>query len=297
MRVALSEMSNLRNLRLINGCDAQFGLTFCAELNRLFSVPKTAARHHRLLYLLRSEGEVTVGELSRTLQVGTATIRRDLHSLAQRGQIVRTYGGAVLGGGYRTQAPRDSGALAKRYIGVAAAQLVRSGQTVVITGGSTTMELARQLVGRYRLTVITNALNIASVLQDDEQIEVIVTGGVIRRGMHSLLGHLTEIAAAELRADTLFMGIPAISPEEGLMSDYMPEVLTDRAVRQMAQRVVVLADSSKFQRVAPAYVFGLDEVDTIVTDEGIDSDLAGKLEARGVKLVVAHGKMPANPGS
>ena len=240
---------------------------------------------------------MTVGDLSRTLKVGTATIRRDLHSLAQRGQLVRTYGGAVLSGAYRTQGARDPGALAKREIGVAAAQLVLNGQTVVITGGTTTMELARQLVGRYRLTVITNALDIANVLQDDEDIEVIVTGGVIRRGMHSLLGHLTEIAAAELRADTLFMGIPAISPDEGLMSDYMPEVLTDRAVRQMAKRVVVLADSSKFRRVAPAYVFGIDEVDTIVTDGGIDSDVAARLAARGVRLLVASGQPPVDPGS
>ncbi len=172
--------------------------------------------------------------------------------------------------------------------------MVRDGQTIVISSGSTTLELARRLTSRKQLTVITNTLDVAETLLDCEGIELIVLGGVVRPRMHSLLGHMTELAAKELRADTLFMGIPAISLEHGLMSDYMPEILSDRAMRRMVSDVVVLADARKFERVAPAYVFGLEEVNTIVTDDGIPQGVRGTLEERGVRVVVANGASTAS---
>ena len=99
--------------------------------------------------------------------------------------------------------------------------------------------------------MITNALDIANVLLDRDGIELIVLGGVVRPRMHSMLGHLAELSSRELRADTLFMGIGAISLEQGLMNDSVPEILTDRALRRMSRSVVVLADASKFEQVAP----------------------------------------------
>jgi DeoR/GlpR family transcriptional regulator of sugar metabolism len=101
---------------------------------------------------------------------------------------------------------------------------------------------ARRLVDR-RLTVITNALDVASVLIDRDGIELIILGGVVRPRMHSMLGHLAELALRELRADTLFMGIGALDPDHGLMNDSIPEILTDRALRRSAHRRH--ADSSK----------------------------------------------------
>ena len=139
---------------------------------------------------------------------------------------------------------------AKRAIAVAAADLIEDGQTIAISSGSTTLELARRLVDR-RLTVITNALDVATVLVDREGIELIILGGVVRPRMRSMLGHLAELALGELRADTLFMGVGAIDPERGLMNDSVPEILTDRALRGSSRSCVVLADSSKFWQVAP----------------------------------------------
>jgi DeoR family transcriptional regulator of aga operon len=144
------------------------------------------------------------------------------------------------------------------------------------------------LVDRADLTVVTNALDIARALQDRDGIEVIVLGGSLRPGMHSLLGHLTEVGAQTMHAETLFMGIPAISIEQGLMSDHTPEVLTDRALRRMAGHVVLLADSTKFQRTGPAYVFGLEEINTVVTDEGIEDDVASSLEDHGITVLIAE---------
>jgi DeoR/GlpR family transcriptional regulator of sugar metabolism len=105
--------------------------------------------------------------------------------------------------------------------------------------------------------------------------------------MHSMLGHLTEMASRELRADQLFVGIGAISLEHGLMNDSVPEIVSDRALRRMARKCIVLADARKFDLVAPAYVFALDEVDTIVTNDAARPETIAALLGRGVEVIVA----------
>jgi DeoR/GlpR family transcriptional regulator of sugar metabolism len=247
------------------------------------------ARHSRLIHRLREDGRASVTTLARDLGVTPSTIRRDLARLADEGALVRTYGGATLPDAAVARRRDDPAAKAKRAIAAAAARMVEDGQTIAISSGSTTLEFARHLVDRH-LTVITNALDIASLLLDRDGIELVVLGGVVRPRMHSMLGHLAELALRELRADTLFMGIGAIDPDRGLMNDSIPEILTDRALRQSCRRCVVLADSSKFAQVAPAFVFGIDEVDTVVTDAGVDRADVIALEMRGVQVVVAGGR-------
>jgi DeoR/GlpR family transcriptional regulator of sugar metabolism len=244
-------------------------------------------RRRSLVLRLREDGQATVPALARDLGVTPSTVRRDLARLADEGTIVRTYGGAALPGATRARGD-DRASAAKRAIAVAAAGLIEDGQTIAISSGSTTLELARQLVDR-RLTVITNALDVASVLLDREGIELIVLGGVVRPRMHSMLGHIAELALGELRADTLFMGIGAIDPDRGLMNDSVPEILTDRALRKSSRNCVVLADSSKFWQVAPAFVFGLNEVNTVVTDAGVDPADVIALQGHDVRVVIAGG--------
>lgn len=246
-------------------------------------------RDERLIAFLRARGPTSVEVLAREHGVALSTIRRDLQRLAAAGRVLRTYGGAALAEG--VPAGRNSepirAAAEKRRIAVAAAKLVEDGQTIVVTSGTTALEFARQLVDRNDLTVITNSLDVAQVLLDREGIQLVVLGGVVRPGMHSLLGHLTEQATRELRADTLFMGVGAISLSLGVMNDYMPEILTDRALRTMANSVVVLADATKFDTVAPAFVFGLDEIDVVVTDSGVRPEVVQSLTARGIEVIVA----------
>jgi DeoR/GlpR family transcriptional regulator of sugar metabolism len=244
-------------------------------------------RDERLLAILRDRGRVTVAEISEWLQVGPATVRRDLERLAREGRLVRTYGGAAPAGRVLADPEAGEAAVQKKAIGAAAAGLVRDGQIIVISSGSTTLEMARRLTHHRSLTVITNALDVADALLDRPGIELIVLGGVVRPLMHSMLGHLTELASRELSADTLYMGSAAISLEHGLMSQHMTEILSDRALRHMAREVVVLADSRKFQRVAPANVFGLDQVARIVTDRGVADATVGALAARGIEVIIA----------
>ena len=226
----------------------------------------TPDRRDRLLARLQSSGRASVADLATSLGVTAATIRRDLHQLANEGRLVRTYGGAA---SMDRPIVRNGRTLeAKQAIAAVAAHLVTDGSTIVIGSGTTTLAFARQLVDRAG-------------------IELVLLGGVVRPRMHSMLGHLAELATTELRADTLYMGIVAISPERGLMNDSIPEIQTDRALRRMARSVVVLADASKFDQVAPAYVFGLDQVDTIVTDSTLDPARVRDLERRGARVIVA----------
>jgi DeoR/GlpR family transcriptional regulator of sugar metabolism len=106
--------------------------------------------------------------------------------------------------------------------------------------------------------------------------------------MHSMLGHLAELALRELRADALYMGIGAIGPDLALMNDSIPEILTDRALRRSSRTCVVLADSSKFRTVAPAFVFDIDQVTTVITDDGASPTDVAELRGRGVEVVVAR---------
>ena len=209
-------------------------------------------RRGQLVRRLREDGRASVGDAgprSRRHAVDdpprprpAGRRRRPRPDLRRRGA---GRGDRVAGGAVAARPPRRSGRSAPPR-----PPLVEDGQTIAISSGSTTLELARRLVDR-RLTVITNALDVASVLLDRDGIELVVLGGVVRPRMHSMLGHLAELALRELRADTLFMGIGALDPDHGLMNDSIPEILTDRALRRSARSCVVLADSSQVRPGRP----------------------------------------------
>jgi DeoR/GlpR family transcriptional regulator of sugar metabolism len=247
---------------------------------------REAERRLHLVQRLRADGGSSIAELADELGVTPSTVRRDLQRLAHEGRVIRTYGGATIRESAARPVTSDPALAAKRAIGREAAGLVQDGATIAISSGTTTLAFAHELLDR-RLTVITNALDVATTLWDRDGIELIVLGGVVRPRMHSMLGHLAELAAHELRADTLFMGIGAISVEQGLMNDSVPEILIDRALRRMARSVVVLADATKLELVEPGFVFGLDEVDVLITDDSAPPATVDALRAHGVDVRIA----------
>jgi DeoR/GlpR family transcriptional regulator of sugar metabolism len=189
----------------------------------------------------------------------------------------------------------DPEIVSKIQVGEAASQLVEDGSTIALSSGTTVLEMARRLRGR-RLTVITNALDVASVLTDAPEVELVVLGGVVLPGVRSMRGHLTEDALRDLRADTVFMGASAVSLGtsavelgSGFMTEQVREIAVDRAMRNVAREAVILADASKFDRVAPGFMFGFDQVGTIVTDERIDPRTLAALKSRGIRVVVGGG--------
>jgi DeoR family transcriptional regulator, aga operon transcriptional repressor len=247
-------------------------------------------RHDRLASILErlgDRGSVDVDQLAGHLEVSPSTVRRDLHALEQRGLLDRTHGGAV-GKGVSFELPlRVRGGQAreeKQRIARAAAAMVHDGATIGLTGGTTTTEVARRLVDVDRLTVVTNAINIAAELAIRPNLRLIVIGGVARPTSYELVGPLAERGLEGLRVETVFLGVDGISVEAGVTTHADVEAETNRVMITRASRVVVVADASKIGRVTLARICEAGQVDELVTDAGADPDVLAELRAQGIRV-------------
>ncbi len=248
-------------------------------------------RQRKIWEFIRETKSATVAELSRLFGVSQATIRRDLESLDSQGAIERAHGGAILAERAAPEPPvihrMAEQAEEKRRIGEAAATLVGDGDTIFIGSGTTTLEMARHLSGKKNLTVITNALNVANCLADHTEITVVITGGLLRHSELSMIGHLTEQALSNVRADKVFIGMRAVSLQDGLTSEHLPEITTDQAIIEFASPVILLVDHTKFEKVSTALVAPVTSVDKIVTDSAVAEELVEELRALGIGVLVA----------
>ena len=252
--------------------------------------PLRSERHRLILRGLTEHGALTVAQINRLLGVSEATVRRDLDALDREGLIVREHGGASRLPSPGAEPPifqRTTEEEEKRAIALATVLLVEDGQTVFLSSGTTVLAVARALGLRRHLTVITNALNVASLFVERPETEVVVTGGVLRHSEQSLVGHLVSETLRDLRADVVIMGMRGIDVEHGLTSEFLAEVQTDRAIIKSAPRVILFADHTKFGRIAPVRVAALEAVHTIVTDRGTPASIREQIEGRGVGVVVA----------
>ncbi len=240
-----------------------------------------------ILEALSSDGTVGVSELVSRLGVSAATVRRDLELLERQKLLSRTHGGAVANGvlyelplRYKTARHQDE----KRRIAAAAAALVDDGAAIGFTGGTTTTEVARGVTDRQRLTVVTNALNIASELAIRPNLKLVVTGGYARPESYELVGPLAEQSLGGLNLDIVFLGTDGISVHAGLTTHHEVEAHTDLALIERARRVVVVADSSKIGLVAFARICDLDLVHQVITDAGADPDQLRGIRDAGVEV-------------
>jgi DeoR family transcriptional regulator, fructose operon transcriptional repressor len=247
------------------------------------------ARWERICALVSQQGECSVEELIEILGVSGMTIRRDLQALAEQGKVIRTHGGAALAErisfefDFLRRAKQQQAA--KAAIGATAAALVEEGQSLLLDSGTTTLALSRQLRG-HRLTVITTSLPIASQLQYDPQITVLLLGGYLRAGSPDLAGALTESNLETLHADVAFIGADAIDAR-GAVYNQSPEVarmLTKMAAA--ANRVFVVADHTKLGRTA-LWRFGQLQDWALVTDAQADRGLLKGLEKSGCQVTRA----------
>jgi len=247
-------------------------------------------RQRQIVELLQTQKRVTVPELSEHFGISEVTIRRDLHDLAAVGKLQRAHRGAIEAVAAPAEPPVvQRMALAqseKEWIARAAARLVSEGEAVFIGSGSTTTLLARYLLDCPRLTVITNALNIAGDLAAAKgQITVVVTGGVLRGSELSVLGHITEQTLQEVRVDRVFMGAQALSLDGGWTTDHLPEVATTRRILDMTPELVVLADHTKLGKKAAALIAPLKRITTLVTDGEADPVFVERVRQAGVKVI------------
>lgn len=256
-------------------------------------------RWNELLELLATTGQLQVEDAAKALRVSAATVRRDFDELADQQMLTRIRGGAVAQGvtydlPLRYKSERHPSE--KRRIAAVAAGLVKAGQIAGLNGGTTTTEVARALAMRSdlnsgapspALTIVTNALNIATELAVRQHIKIVVTGGVARPQSYELTGPLATGVLEQVTLDIAILGVDGIDAVAGATTHDEGEASTNRLMAEQASEVIIAADSSKVGRRAFARIFTAREVDVLVTDSGIASDDRARLEEAGVDVVVA----------
>lgn len=246
-------------------------------------------RRTAILNRLAGEGRVGVAPLAAAFEVSEVTIRQDLAYLEERGLLKRTHGGAIpLETGFELPFARTAGAFLeeKARIAQAAAATIRDGETILLDVGTTTTAIARALAGHRQLTVVTNALNIAILLEEAPEMTVIVTGGTLRATQHSLVNPLGLEVLAHVRADRAFLGANGIEHKAGVTNANFPEAEIKRAMLASARWKILVADSSKIGRVATAVVAPLNGFDLLLTTKEADADELERLrESLAIELV------------
>lgn len=243
--------------------------------------------------MLRKDKAVRVSELSETLGVSEMTIRRDLLKLEQAGLLKRTFGGAVVAPNFfalqLSFAEKEAVyAEEKRTIGLAAARLIRDGETIGFGGGTTTLQVARQVGELENLTVVTNAMNIGMELANRPNIKLLVTGGSLRERSFALVGPFGETMLSQIHINKFFLGATGISVEHGVTTLDLLEASMYKAMMKAAGEVIVVADHSKFGTVSLAPIMGIGEVTKIITDTGITAEYLQELGECGVEVIVVE---------
>lgn len=247
-------------------------------------------RRRGILELLQRERRVLVTDLAERFETSQVTIRKDLDVLHIRGLIQRTHGGAL---------PAQDGALQdpslhekerlhrkeKLRIAAAAARLVSEGQVVILDSGTTTTEIARALRHHKNLTVITNAVNIAAELAASP-VDVILTGGAVRKNSFSLVGPIAEETLRRLSADILFLGVDGFDVRHGLTTPNLQEAKVNRVMTEIAKRTVAVCDSSKFGHRSLSLIVPPTSVHQVITDKGIARADLQALKKVGVEVTL-----------
>ncbi|MFF2746355.1 DeoR/GlpR family DNA-binding transcription regulator [Kitasatospora sp. NPDC058048] len=259
--------------------------------------PLAGQRRVLILEQIRERGGVRVTELVRDLGVSDMTVRRDLDALARRGLVHKVHGGAVRveapatgEPGFETKAHWELPA--KEAIARAAAALVPPGSAVGLAGGTTTFAVARHLRAVEGLTVVTNSLRIAELLEQPAEdgtpasATVIRTGGV-RTPSDALVGPVADRAIRSLHVNLLILGCHGLSPEAGLTTPNLAEAETNRAFLRSARRVVVVADHTKWNAVGLATFADLDQLDVLVTDDALPAEQRAAAAGMVGELIVA----------
>jgi DeoR family transcriptional regulator, aga operon transcriptional repressor len=249
----------------------------------------TEERRQKIKDILENKQRILVNEVSKEFEISSVTIRKDLQILEKRGILTRVHGGAIINhSAVRDLAITEKERLhlaEKKRIAFMAESMVSPGDTLILDSGSTTTQLARLLKFKKDITVITNAINIASELAASE-ITVILTGGILREKSFSLVGPLAEESLKSLTADKLFLGVDGVDFDHGLTTPNILEARVNMLMIRASSQVIVLADSSKFGQHSVGVIENLDQVDKVITDEKISPEILGRLTELGIQTVV-----------
>ena len=247
-------------------------------------------RRSAILQLLKQSSNISVTELSKQFNVSEVTIRKDLNLLKERSLLIRTRGGAIL-----HETPKDDNDMSIRFkklanyrekqaIGRMAANLIKDGDTIIIDSGTTAFQVACNLHKFNNLTILTNALNVAQEVLSYKRFNLILLGGNIRNSSESVVGALAESNLRMFYCDKLFMGVDSFSVENGLSTPSVEEANINQIMISRSNKVIAVFDSSKINRRSLAFITNIENIHTVVTDEGMDKATRSQLKSMNIEL-------------
>lgn len=241
--------------------------------------------------LLKTRESIKVDELGKILQVSENTVRRDLAHLEQKGLLSRLQGGATLADSQKHAPSVQNRAVLfpdeKRCIAREAAKLIQPDSSIIIDAGTTTLALCAHLKGLSNLTVITNSLSACNALAHTSAVSLIVSGGILLEPTNSFVGKPAEVFFSSLHADILFLGAKGVSERSGLSNENFYETPVKQKMIAAADKIVLLADNSKFGRETLSSFAILDSIDVVVTDSRLEPQYLRLLESRGIEVIIA----------
>jgi DeoR/GlpR family transcriptional regulator of sugar metabolism len=248
-------------------------------------------RREKILELIREDGSAKVIKLAKIFKVSEVTIRQDLEKLEQEGYILREHGGAFLKNveeGVKSITLLNQENIEKKQkIGKKASELIENGDAIILDSGSTTTEIAKNLLGRKGLKVITNALNIALILGAEPGIELIVTGGEFKPPTLSLTGQKAADFFEDIHVDKLFLATAGISLRSGLTYPSISDIVVKKAMIDAADTTYLVADSTKIGKNAFASLGALSLIDYIITDPDIVPEHLQLFKDHEIELIIA----------
>ena len=248
-------------------------------------------RYEIILTMLQQHKIVKVAKLCELFSISIETVRRDLEYLESIGKLQRIYGGAMLKiptshePMYHTR--EDKNKQEKQRIGAATAALIEDHETIILDLGTTTLEVSRHLKDKQDLTILTNHLEIAQELVDVESFRVIVIGGQLRRHELSMSGYMAESFINEFNVDKAVIGVGGITLDQGISDYHLEEARIRQHMLKRADKVIAVADHSKFDVKALVNVCPIQQLDILVTDVEPEQKFVRTLKDKKVKLVIA----------
>lgn len=249
-------------------------------------------RYQFILDKIENRGSVNVVDLAEILDVSEMTIRRDLRELEKLGFIRRFHGGAVSSRGRAYEPPLVARNVEhqeeKEMIGRYAAMMVGEGDSIALDVGSTIYQVAKNLTHIKNITIITPSLPIAQLFYDRSDVRLIIPGGVVRPGENSLVGEITRRTLDQFFVDRLFLAAGAIDINGGVTEFNMDDALIKQALIKNAKEVVLVADSSKFQKTSFSYVADLNQINHLITNAHPPDDLFNYMKMNGITLHIVN---------
>jgi len=250
----------------------------------------TVTRRAKILDQLEHEGHVTTHSLSENFNVSEVTIRNDLLHFEKQGLLHRTRGGAL-----RDQRVRIDHDLRekskihlieKQKIAKKAREFINDGDSIILDSGTTTQEIAKRFADVSNLTVITNGVNVAAEIARNQNVRLIMPGGMLRENSLSLVGSLSENSIRQYNCDKLFLGVDGIDSSYGISTPNFEEAHLNSVMIEIAQELFVVTDSSKFLKRCFAFIAPVSRISTLITDKNIPKSEFTHLQNLGVRIIL-----------